>query len=106
MLRSGVGAISLANPTSGGLQPCPLCPVEGHLTEPRADGLAVRDFARLPRQGQERILKGVLDVVRRAEDSAANREDHRTVTLDQGPEGVRVIRRDETFQKLSLRHCA
>ena len=73
--------------------------------EPRADGLAVLDRVRAPGQGQERILEGVLDVVRRAEDSAANREDHRTVTLDQDPESVRVIRGDETFQKLSVRHC-
>src|SRR5438309_8029473 len=73
--------------------------------EPRADGLIVRDRARAPGQGQERLLEGVLDVVRLAEDSAASREDHRTVTRDQGPEGVRVVRGDETFQKLSLRHC-
>jgi hypothetical protein len=73
--------------------------------EPRADGLIVPDRARAPGQGQERILEGVLDVVRVAEDIAANREDHRAVTLDQGPEGVRVIRGDETIQKLSLRHC-
>jgi hypothetical protein len=73
--------------------------------EPRADGLAVLDRARAPGQRQERILEGVLDVVRLAEDSAANREGHRTVTLDQDPEGFRVIRGDETFQKLSFRHC-
>jgi hypothetical protein len=74
--------------------------------EPRADGLAALDGARAPGQGQERIPEGVLDVMRLAEDTAANREDHRTVTLDQDPESVRVIRGDETFQKRSLCHCA
>ena len=71
--------------------------------EPRADGLAVLDCLRAPGQGQERIPEGVLDVVLRAEDIAANREDHRTVTLDQDPESVQVIRDDEMFQKLSVR---
>ena len=41
-----------------------------------------------------------------AEDIAANREDHRTMTLDQNPESVQVIRGDETFEKLSLRQCS
>ena len=74
--------------------------------EPRADGRAVLDLVRAPGQGQERILEGVLDVVLPAEDIPANREDHRTVALDQNPESVGVIRGDETLQKLSLRHCA
>ena len=74
--------------------------------EPRADGLAVLDCVRAPGQGQERIPEGVLDVVLRAEDIAANREDRRTMTLDQNPESVRIIRGDETFQNLSLRPCA
>jgi hypothetical protein len=73
--------------------------------EPRADGLVVLDRAGVPGEGQECLLEGVLSVVLLAEDSAANREDHRTVTLDQDPESVRVIRGDETFQMLSLRHC-
>jgi hypothetical protein len=54
--------------------------------EPRADGRAVLDCVRAPGQGQERILEGVLDVVLPAEDIPANREDHRTVALDQDPE--------------------
>jgi hypothetical protein len=74
--------------------------------EPRADGLAVLDCVRAPGKGQERILEGVLGVVPLAEDRAANREDHRTVTLDQDPESVRVICGDETFQKLLLGHCS
>ena len=73
--------------------------------EPRADGVAVVERVHAPGQGQERIPEGVLDVRLGAEDGAANREDHRTVTLDQDPECVRVIRGDETFQEQSLRHC-
>jgi hypothetical protein len=65
--------------------------------EPGADGLTVLEAARVPGQGQERFLEGALHVAGLAEDSAANREDHRTVTLDQDLERVRVIRGDETF---------
>ena len=35
----------------------------------------------------------------------ANSKDHRTVALDQDPESVRVVRGDETLQKLPIRHC-
>ena len=72
---------------------------EGHPMEPWADGIAALDRARAAGQGQERILEGVLGIVRLAEDGTANREDHRTVTLDQDPERVGVIRGDETIQK-------
>jgi hypothetical protein len=65
--------------------------------EPRADALAVLDGARTPGQSQERFLEGVLRVEGLAEHTATDREDHRTVTLDQGPERMRVIRGDETF---------
>jgi hypothetical protein len=71
--------------------------------EPRADSFAVLDCVRAPGQGQECILEGMLDVMLRAEDIAAEREDHRTVTLYQDRESVQVTRGDETLQKLSLR---
>jgi hypothetical protein len=57
----------------------------------------VLESVRASGQGQERILECVVDVVLRAEDIAANRENHRTVTLGQDLERVRVIRGDETF---------
>ena len=65
----------------------------------------ILDRARAAGQGQERVLEGVLGVVLLAEDSTANREDHRTVAIDQDPESVGVICGDETIQKLPLRHC-
>ena len=74
--------------------------------EPRPDALSVLDRARPRGQDEERILEGVFDVLLLAEDTAANCEDHRTVTLDQDRERLRVIRGDETFQKLSLRHLS
>jgi hypothetical protein len=72
--------------------------------EPRPDALVVLDRARTPGQDQECILEDVLDVMLLAEDTAANCEDHRTVTLDQDCECLRIIRGNETFQKLLLRH--
>jgi hypothetical protein len=72
--------------------------------EPRADAPAVLDGARVPGEGQERFLEGVLRGVGLAEDTAADRKDHRTVTLDQDCERVRIIRGNETLQELSLGH--
>jgi len=73
--------------------------------EPWADVLALLDRARAPGQGHERTLEGVLGIVLLTEDATADTENHRTVAFDQDPESVRVIRGDETLQKLTPRHC-
>jgi hypothetical protein len=98
--------IPLAKATLGGREPFVPCPTERHAREPRPEAIVALDRARPPGQDQERILEGVLDFVRLTEDCAADREDHRTVMLDQDPERLRVIRGDETFQKLPLRHLS
>src|SRR5207302_2598920 len=64
--------------------------------------LAAADPRRLADQDQERSLEGVLHVVRAAEQSPANAEDHRPVPAHQGFKSRLVAPRQESFEQLAV----
>ncbi|MDR3634658.1 MAG: hypothetical protein P4L84_12705 [Isosphaeraceae bacterium] len=76
-----------------------------HAVEPRAQQLALANGARFPHQNQERRLKRVLDIVRVAEQTAADAEHQRPVSGDQRLERHVVAPRDEALQQRGLRQA-
>jgi len=76
-------ALSHAPPQTQGARPASNS--ASHAMKPRADRVAVPDGVRLACQHDERRLKRILRIVRVPQQAPAEREDHRTVTLDQEP---------------------
>ena len=81
--------------------------LEGHAVgdpvQPRAQRAAPGDRPRFAGEHQKGRLKGVLGVVVVADDAAADAEDHRAVTADEGFKGRFVPLLDEGGKQLTVR---
>jgi hypothetical protein len=89
---------SLASATFIGIGSYPIRRSDRDPMEPRSNAIAALDRASAQGQAHESILESVVYVVHVSHDAPAHRLDHRSVSLHQEPEGVRVIRCKETTQ--------
>jgi hypothetical protein len=71
--------------------------------QPGTKRITAADRPRIRDQGKERVLKGVLDVVRLAKHAPADGKDHSSMTVDQGSERSLVVLANEPLQQLRFR---
>jgi hypothetical protein len=70
--------------------------------QPTADRLLFADRTGLSGQYHKGSLKSVLDVVRLTQESPANAEDHRPMTIHQGGERRLIALEAEAFEELMI----